>query len=61
MVSEECRYFPYRAAFDFKCYFDKEIANQEKDTERLTYRTWRSISMHTASHDYSQIIYSSCY
>ena len=24
IVPEEARYFPYRATFDFECYFDKK-------------------------------------
>lgn len=39
IVSEEGRYFPYRATFDFECYFDKENANQEKNTEKLTWQS----------------------
>ena len=39
IVPEEARYFPYRATFDFECYFDKENANQEKNTEKLTWQS----------------------
>ena len=36
VVPEEWRYFPYRATFDFECYFDKEKAQELKNTEKLT-------------------------
>ena len=39
IVPEEARYFPYRATFDFECYFDKVNANQEKNTEKLTWQS----------------------
>ena len=34
-VPEEARYFPYRATFDFKCYFDKEKGQELKNSEKL--------------------------
>ena len=38
MVPEEECYFPFRATFDFECFFDKERARQLKNTEN----TWQS-------------------
>ena len=38
-VSEERRYFPYRATFDFECYFDKEKAEELKSTEKLNWQS----------------------
>ena len=35
LVPEEARYFPYRATFDFECYFDKEKGQELKNTEKL--------------------------
>ena len=35
IVPEEWRYFPYRATFDFECYFDKEKEQELKHTEKL--------------------------
>ena len=37
IVSEEGRYFRYRVTFDFEWYFDEDNANQEKNTEKLTW------------------------
>ena len=39
VVPEEARYFPYRATFDFECYFDKEKAQELKNTEKLTWQS----------------------
>ena len=39
IVSEEACYFPYRATFDFECYFDKEKAEELKSTEKLNWRS----------------------
>lgn len=39
MVPEEARYFPYRATFDFECFFDKEGARQLKNTEKLNWQS----------------------
>ena len=35
IVPEEARYFPYRATFDFECYFDTEKAQELKNTDKL--------------------------
>ena len=35
LVPEEACYFPYRATFDFECYFDKEKGQELKNTEKL--------------------------
>ena len=40
LVPEEARYFPYRATFDFECYFNKEKAEELKNTEKLN---WQSV------------------
>ena len=37
MVPEEARYFPYRATFDFECYFDHEKAREMKNTDKLNW------------------------
>ena len=39
IVPEEARYFPYRATFDFECYFDKEKAEELKSTEKLNWQS----------------------
>ena len=39
VVPDEWRYFPYRATFDFECYFDKEKAQELKNTEKLTWQS----------------------
>ena len=39
MVPEEERYFPFRATFDFECFFDKERARQLKNTEKLNWQS----------------------
>ena len=39
IVPEEARYFPYRATFDFECYFDKEKAQELKNTDKLTWQS----------------------
>ena len=39
IVPEEGRYFPYRATFDFECYFDKEKAQELRNTEKLTWQS----------------------
>ena len=39
MVPEEWRYFPYHATFNFECYFDKEKAQELKNTEKLTWQS----------------------
>ena len=39
VVPEEWRYFPYRATYDFECYFDKEKAHELKNTEKLTWQS----------------------
>ena len=38
-LEDEWRYFPYRATFDFECYFDKEKAQELKNTEKLTWQS----------------------
>ena len=40
IVPEEARYFSYRATFDFECYFNKEKAQELKNTEKLN---WQSV------------------
>ena len=37
ILPEEAHYFHYRATFHFECYFDKQNANQEKNTDKLTW------------------------
>ena len=39
IVPEEARYFPYRATFDFECFFDKEKAQELKNTEKLNWES----------------------
>ena len=39
VVPEEWRYFPYRATFDFECYFNQEKAQELKNTEKLTWQS----------------------
>ena len=39
IVPEEWRYFPYRATFDFECYFDKEKVQELKNTEKLNWQS----------------------
>ena len=39
IVAEAWRYFPYRATFDFECYFDKEKAEELKSTEKLNWQS----------------------
>ena len=39
LAPEEARYFPYRATFDFECYFDKEKAQELKNTDKLTWQS----------------------
>ena len=39
LVPEEARYFPYRATFDFECYFDKEKGQELKNSEKLTWQS----------------------
>ena len=39
IVPEEARYFPYRATFDFECYFDKEKAQELKNTDKLNWQS----------------------
>ena len=39
VVPEEWQDFPYRATFDFECYFDKEKAQELKNTEKLTWQS----------------------
>ena len=39
IVPEEARYFPYRATFDFECFFDKERAQELKNTEKLNWES----------------------
>ena len=36
IVPEEARYLPYRATFDFECYFDKEKDEELNNNERPT-------------------------
>ena len=38
IVPEEARYFSYRAAFDFECYFDKEKGQELKNSEKLNWQ-----------------------
>jgi len=39
IVPQEARYFAYRTTFDFKCYFDKEKAEELKSTEKLNWQS----------------------
>ena len=39
IVPEEARYFPYRATFDFECYFDKEKAQELRNTGKLNWES----------------------
>ena len=39
LVPEEARYFPYRATFDFECYFNKEKAEELRNTEKLNWQS----------------------
>ena len=39
LVPEEARYFPYRATFDFECYFDKEKGQDLKNSEKLNWQS----------------------
>ena len=39
IVPEEARYFPYRATFDFECFFDREKAQELKNTEKLNWES----------------------
>ena len=39
IVPEEARYFPYRATFDFECFFDKERAQELKNTEKVNWES----------------------
>ena len=39
IVPEKARYFPYRATFDFECYFNKEKAEELKNTEKLNWQS----------------------
>ena len=39
IVPEEARYFPYHATFDFECYFDKEKAQELKNTDKLNWQS----------------------
>ena len=39
IVPEEWRYFPYRATFDFECYFDKGKVQELKNTEKLNWQS----------------------
>ena len=39
IVPEQARCFPYRATFDFECYFDQEKAQELKNTEKLTWQS----------------------
>ena len=38
IVPEQAHCFPYRATFDFECYFDQEKAQELKNTEKLTWQ-----------------------
>ena len=39
VVPEKARYFPYRATFDFECYFDKEKTQELKNTDTLNWQS----------------------
>ena len=39
LVPEEGRYFPYRATFDFECYFDEGKAQELKNSKKLTWKS----------------------
>ena len=39
IVPEEARYFPYRAIFNFKCYFDKEKGQELKNSAKLNWQS----------------------
>ena len=39
IVPDEARYLPYRATYDFECYFDQEKVQELKNTEKLTWQT----------------------
>ena len=36
---EEARYFPYKATFDFECYFDKEKSQKLRNTDKLNWES----------------------
>ena len=38
-VPQKARYFPYRATFDFECYFDKEKIQELKNTDALNWQS----------------------
>ena len=37
IIPEEARYFPYRATFDFQCYFNKEKTQELRNTDKLNW------------------------
>ena len=39
IIVPEARYFPYRATFDFECYFDKEKGQELKNSEKLSWQS----------------------
>ena len=39
IIPEEARYFPYRATFDFQCYFNKEKTQELRNTDKLNWES----------------------
>ena len=39
IIPDEARYLPYRATYDFECYFNQEKAQELKNTKKLTWQT----------------------
>ena len=39
IVPEEARYFPYHTTFDFEYYFDKDIGQELKNSEKLNWQS----------------------
>ena len=57
-VPEKARYFPYRATFDFECYFDKEKVQELKNTDKLNWESAHeplSVSVCSSVPDYEEL------
>ena len=57
-VPEKARYFPYRATFDFECYFDKEKVQELKNTDKLNRESAHeplSVSVCSSVPDYEEL------
>ena len=57
-VPEKARYFPYRATFDFECYFDKEKVQEPKNTDKLNWESAHeplSVSVCSSVPDYEEL------